>query len=216
MKKLVSGKMSGKMRLTLFCIVLLIISVIFLVASYAVEMEIEHHVEEIEYEIEEDEHFKEKQKKKEEQKKLEQTKTVKQLTKEQISFEDKLSVGWDSGDEYLLAKIAMAAAESESVEGKALVMRVVLNRVYDDAFPDTVGEVIFQHSGDTYQFSPIKNGSYFKKEPDEDCWKALELVYSGWDESQGALYFESNKVDSTWQSRNLDLLFEEGGHKFYK
>lgn len=210
MKKLVNGKMSGKMRLTLFCIVLFIISIIFLIESYAVEMEIEKHVEEIEYEIEEGEQFKE------EQKKLEQTKTVKQLTKEQISFEDKLSVGWDSGDEYLLAKIAMAEAESESVEGKALVMRVVLNRVYDDAFPDTVGEVIFQHSGNTYQFSPIKNGSYFKKEPDEDCWKALELVYSGWDESQGALYFESNKLDSTWQSRNLDLLFEEGGHKFYK
>lgn len=120
------------------------------------------------------------------------------------------------GDDYLLAKIAMAEAEGESIEGKALVMLVVLNRVNDSCFPDTVGEVIFQHKEDIYQFSPMQEGGrFYTNEPNEDCWEALELVKSGWDESQGALYFESCE-GNTWHNRNLELLFEEGGHQFYK
>ena len=133
-----------------------------------------------------------------------------------IKFQDKMSMDWDSGEAYLLAKIAMAEAEGESTEGKALVMLVVLNRMLDDDFPDTIGEVIFQHNGDDYQFSPVGSGRIYENEPNEDCWAALDLIYSGWDESQGALYFESSKCDNTWHSRNLEFLFEEGGHKFYK
>ena len=133
-----------------------------------------------------------------------------------IKFQDKMSMDWDSGEAYLLAKIAMAEAEGESTEGKALVMLVVLNRVLDDNFPDTIEEVIFQHNGDNYQFSPVESGRFYESEPNEDCWAALDLIYSGWDESQGALYFESSKANDTWHSRNLEFLFIEGGHKFYK
>lgn len=49
---------------------------------------------------------------------------------------------FDANDAYLLEKIAMAEAESEDTEGKALVMLVVLNRVWDARFPDTIEEVI--------------------------------------------------------------------------
>lgn len=54
------------------------------------------------------------------------------------------SMDWDKDDSYLLCKIAMAEAESEGVKGKALVMLVVLNRVWSNEFPDTIEEVIFQ------------------------------------------------------------------------
>ena len=94
-------------------------------------------------------------------------------------------------ERYLLAKIAMAEAEGESTKGKALVMQVILNRVSSDEFPDTIGEVIFQHNGDCYQFTTVKNGRIYKNEPNDDCWEALELIESGWDESKGALYFEA-------------------------
>ena len=114
------------------------------------------------------------------------------------------SMDWDSDDAYRLAKIAMAEAESEDTEGKALVMLVVLNRVWDDEFPDTIEEVIFQKG----QFSPISNGRYDEVEPDEDCYRALQLIQTGgWDESHGATYFES-KSDSTWHSENLTFLFK--------
>ncbi len=112
----------------------------------------------------------------------------------------------------MLLKIAMAEAEGESVEGKALVMLVVLNRVWDDAFPNTIGEVIFQKN----QFSPVANGGrYWTTEPNEGCYEALKMVRHGWDESQGALYFESCEGDN-WHSRNLEYLFREGNHKFYR
>ena len=73
------------------------------------------------------------------------------------------SMDWDKDDSYLLCKIAMAEAESEGVKGKALVMLVVLNRVWSNEFPDTIEEVIFQKN----QFSPVANGRYDAVEPDE-------------------------------------------------
>lgn len=122
------------------------------------------------------------------------------------------SYDWDGEDERMLAKIAMAEAEGESVEGKALVILVVLNRVWSDEFPDSIEEVIFQKN----QFSPVdEGGRYWTTEPDAGCYEALELVMGGWDESQGAFYFESTGRDG-WHSQNLEFLFEFGGHKFYR
>lgn len=122
------------------------------------------------------------------------------------------SMDWDEDDSYMLCKIAMAEAESEGVEGKALVMLVVLNRVWSEEFPDTIEEVIFQKN----QFSPVANGRYDAVEPDEECYEALKLIQvDHWNESQDALYFES-KSDSKWHSENLEFLFKYGKHYFYK
>ena len=119
---------------------------------------------------------------------------------------------FDAADSEMLLKIAMAEAEGESVEGKALVMMVVLNRVWSEGFPDTVQEVIFQPR----QFSVIADGGrYWTTEPDAGCYEALELVMQGWDESEGALYFESCE-GSSWHSDNLEYLFQVGNHKFYR
>ena len=119
---------------------------------------------------------------------------------------------WSGEEKEMLAKIIMAEAEGESTEGKALVGLVVLNRVLDKQFPDTIEEVIFQPR----QFSVVtEGGRYYTTEPDAECYEALELVLSGWDESYGALYFESC-AGSSWHSRNLEFVFEFGNHKFYR
>lgn len=126
-----------------------------------------------------------------------------------------VSMDWDSEDAYLLAKIAMAEAEGEDTEGKALVMLVVLNRTWSDFFPDGIEDVIMENNGTTYQFSPAApRGRLWKVEPNQDCWDALELIESGWDESQGALYFES-QGKSSWHRNNLQFLFQHGNHYFY-
>ncbi len=115
-------------------------------------------------------------------------------------------------DTYLLEKIAMAEAEGEDTEGKALVMLLVLNRVCSDGFPDTVHDVIYEEG----QFTPVSNGRLDRVEPDKDCHAAIQLIMTGqWDESQGALYFEGDG-SGTWHSRNLKFLFQHGGHYFYK
>lgn len=119
---------------------------------------------------------------------------------------------WTEENEYMLMKIAMAEMESESIESKALVIRIVLNRVESDSFPDTIKEVLYQKN----QFTPIWNGRYDRVEPNEDCKEALEMVRYGWDESQGATFFELTSDESTWHSRNLQKLFELEHTTFYK
>lgn len=124
------------------------------------------------------------------------------------------SMDWDVDEAYILAKIAMAEAEGEDTEGKALVILTVLNRVWSPQFPGTIEEVIAEENA----FSSYSNGRYDRVEPDEDCWAALELIQeTGWDESRGALYFERTPEDgeSTWHSRNLERLFIHGNHTFY-
>lgn len=114
-------------------------------------------------------------------------------------------------DKEILMKLAMAEAEGESTEGKALVMLSVLNRVQSAEFPDTVSEVVFQEN----QYSPVLDGRYYSTVPDDDCLAAFELIEGGWDESMGSMYFENAGTDS-WHSRNLEFLFQEGNHRFYK
>lgn len=120
---------------------------------------------------------------------------------------------FDEFESYLLARIAMAEAESEDTIGKALVIRTILNRVESDIayFPDTVSKVIFADDA----FTSAHNGRFDKVQPKEDCFAALELVKEGWDESQGALYFERNTTKVTWHSENLQKLFVHGNHTFY-
>ena len=127
-----------------------------------------------------------------------------------------MSRDWDADDSYRLAKLAMAEAEGEDTEGKALVVMVVLNRVWSDDFPGTIEEVIMEEHDGVHQFSVTQEeGRWWKVEPDADCYEAVEMVMAGWDERQGALYFES-RSDSVWHQKNLDYLFQHGSHFFYK
>lgn len=110
------------------------------------------------------------------------------------------------------AKMAMAEAEDQDTEGKALVIRVILNRVEDEHFPDTIKGVVSQKNA----FTPYWNGRYKKVKPDADCYNALILVKRhDWDKSHGATYFEMTS-GSTWHTRNLKRLFKHGCHTFYK
>lgn len=123
-------------------------------------------------------------------------------------------LGWTAAEEYKAARMAMAEAEGEDTEGKALVILVIYNRQHSGKFPDTVGGVISQENA----FTSYHNGRYDRVKPDADCWAALDLIQiQGWDESQGALYFERTPEDeeSTWHSRNLERLFIHGNHTFY-
>lgn len=129
------------------------------------------------------------------------------------------SMDWDADESYLLAKIAMAEAEGESTEGKAMVILVVLNRVWSKGFPGSIEEVIFEEHDGRYQFSPVQpGGRWWNVEPDEDCWKALHMIMvEHWDESEGALYFEATyNGEDTWHSKNLEYIKTVGNHNFYK
>lgn len=121
-------------------------------------------------------------------------------------------------DKYLLAKIAMAEAESQNIQTKTLVIMSVLNRVESDDFPDSILEVIFQNNGKTYQYSPVmQGGRWWTTEPDEDCYEAVEVVLATeYDYSDGALYFESCAEEENWHSKNLEFLYQSEDLRFYK
>lgn len=70
----------------------------------------------------------------------------------------------DEFDIRLIALVTMAEAESESDEGKRLVIDTVLNRVDSEYFPDTVHDVVYQ----PYQFSSMWDGRADRCEVQED------------------------------------------------
>lgn len=127
-----------------------------------------------------------------------------------ISYEDKM----------ILYKIVEAEAGSEDRIGKILVANVVLNRMEDDGFPDSVSEVVFQKEDGVAQFSPVANGRYESAKPKEDTIEAVEAALTGEDYSEGALYFMARKyADSEnveWFDSSLDKVVTHGGHEFYK
>lgn len=133
---------------------------------------------------------------------------------QQEPIQETRSGSGNSYNEYLLARIAMAEAEGESIEGKAMVIRVVLNRKESSAFPDTIEGVIFEDG----QFTPVENGRFERVEPDAECWAALNMVLiDEWDESEGALYFEAiYNGEETWHSENLKYIKTVGNHNFYR
>jgi spore germination cell wall hydrolase CwlJ-like protein len=100
----------------------------------------------------------------------------------------------------LLESIAMAEAEGEDTKGKALVMRVVLNRSLKREM--SIEEVIFEPN----QFATKRMGI----EPSENCHEAMAMIVDGWDESDGALYFNNQGYSYG------EPLFKYGGHYFSK
>ena len=114
-------------------------------------------------------------------------------------------------EQEMLLKIGMAELGSgECTECVALVMRTILNRVESGRFGSSIKSVLFAQD----QFTPVADGSYYKAEPNQLCRDALELVIYGWDESQGALYYEFCDGPS-WHSQNLHLLFQHCDTRFY-
>lgn len=128
---------------------------------------------------------------------------------EPVSTEE-FAVLLSESDEIRLMKVAMAEAEGEGVEGKAMVMAVVYNRTQSEIFPDTIEEVLYQDR----QFQTVKNGSYASAVPDEECMEALEAIKNGEYLYVDALFFDS--CSNSWASRNREYLYTIGGHKFYK
>lgn len=110
----------------------------------------------------------------------------------------------------MLLKLGMAERGKEGcTECIALVMRSVLNRIEAGHFRTIKGAVFAQD-----QYLPVSDGSYDAAEPNEQCYEALHMVICGWDESQGALFYEWCEGES-WHSKNLHLLFQHCDVRFY-
>lgn len=137
-----------------------------------------------------------------------------------IDMKEVLSQRGLSWEDYeTLTRIVEAEAGGEDENGKMLVACVVLNRVENEAFPDTVQDVVFQKEHGVTQFTPVSDGRFYQVEVSESTQEAVWRVLSGEDISQGALYFVSRKGADPdrmeWFDKHLTFLFAYGGHEFF-
>lgn len=107
-----------------------------------------------------------------------------------------------------LCRIAQAEAGNQTEDGMFFVMSVCLNRVYSDQFPNNIHDVIHQKGA----FSAVKNGSFDKAVPSEECLRALERIESG-DIAPEIIAFETKSSDVLDQYFNW--AFTHKNHKFY-
>ena len=133
--------------------------------------------------------------------------TPEALTGNSFSLEDQ---------EYqVLLKIVEAEAGCEDTEGRMLVANVVMNRVRNGYFPNTVTEVVYQRQDGTAQFSPVSDGRIDTVNVSQGTIDAEARVMNGEDISQGALFFRSVRSRSGWFDQKLSRVLEHGNHIFY-
>lgn len=119
-----------------------------------------------------------------------------------------------------LIRIVEAEATDEDFMGKVLVANVVMNRVEDGGFPDSIYEVVHEKLNGRAQFSPIDDGRYYSVKITDSTVEAVKAALSGSDYSKGALFFVAKPLASakatSWFDKNLDLVLTHGVHSFYK
>lgn len=112
----------------------------------------------------------------------------------------------------MLKYIVEQETRGGSYRHKCIVTNVVLNRVKDSRFPNTVKGVLLQKN----QFSSTWNYYQKKNKPDKNTVNAVNDVLNGKvkDESNGALYFHSMSSDGWFSS--LCFVMEMERHRFFK
>lgn len=120
----------------------------------------------------------------------------------------------------MLERIVEAEASGEDLVGRILIVNVIINRLEDEEFPDSIEDVIFQKAGGEYQFSPVKDKRYWDVKVSKKTKQAVQKALEGEDYSDGALYFIARKRTKSsrakWFDDNLDWLFKHGGHDFFR
>lgn len=110
----------------------------------------------------------------------------------------------------LFFRLVEAEAGNENMRGKIAVANVVINRVKDTRFPDTVKEVIYQ----PYQFQPIING-HINKTPSSDSKKAVLRALKGEQVvSSDTISFWATYLNSSHELWRLPITNRIGIHVF--
>lgn len=91
---------------------------------------------------------------------------------------------YNSNDRYLLAKVIYAEARGESYTGQVAIGAVVLNRVRDSRFPNTIAGVIYQ----PWAFTAVNDGQ-INLEPNQKAYQAADDALNGWDPTYGCVYY---------------------------
>ena len=118
-----------------------------------------------------------------------------------------------------LLRIVEAEAGTEDIKGRVLVANVIMNRISNDEFPDTVTDVVWDQRYGVPQFSPTYDGKIYEVTVTDETKEAVKQALEGVDYSEGALFFiqrsAAEKHNVNWFDKDLKRLFKYGVHEFY-
>ena len=130
-------------------------------------------------------------------------KSLKQNKKEVINITNE--------DLLLLSKLVTGEARGESYEGQVAVAAVVINRVKDPRFPNSIKDVIYQKNA----FSVVNDGS-INMQPTESAYNAaIEALY-GKDPTDKAVFFWNPDIATCKWIKTLNPYLKIGNHVFAK
>ena len=138
--------------------------------------------------------------------------TTKHHTSSESPKKDLVKIHLSNNEIDLLARLVRAEAQTEPYEGKIAVACVVLNRIENKRFPDTIKEVIYAPG----QFQPVQNGE-INKPADKESIKAVKAALSEHRQlATEALFFYNPAIaTSRWlDSRKTTMVI--GRHVFKK
>jgi len=114
-----------------------------------------------------------------------------------VTMLSKPSVQYTASDHDLLSRLITAEADGEPYNAKVAVGAVVLNRIKDPRFPNTIKDVIYEKSNGYYQFTPVENGWIYKP-ASESAKQAAYDALNGKDPSNGALFYFDDSATNKW------------------
>ena len=102
--------------------------------------------------------------------------------------------GFSSSEVYLLARTIYAEGRGEPYVGQVAIGAVILNRVRNPQFPNTISGVVYQK----HAFTAVSDGQ-INLTPNDTAMKAARDAINGWDPSGGAIYYYNPAVaTSSW------------------
>ena len=125
----------------------------------------------------------------------------------------KASNSGNTSDIQLLARAINGEARGEPYEGQVAIGAVILNRVKDSRFPNTIAGVIYQSGAftavtDGQINDPISEGS--------TVVKAARDAMNGWDPTDGAVYYFNPDTATNKWIWSRPLIKTIGKHRFCK
>ncbi len=121
---------------------------------------------------------------------------------------------YDADELYWLSRIIEAEAGGEILEGKIAVGNVVLNRVADKRYPNTIYGVIFDFKNGI-QFTPAYTGTVYNT-PSKESIIAAKMCLEGYEIIPDVLFFFNPRIaTSNWISQNRTFAARIGLHDFY-
>lgn len=119
----------------------------------------------------------------------------------------------NTSDVQLMARAINGEARGEPYEGQVAVGAVILNRVNNPQFPNTIAGVIYQSGAftavaDGQINTPIAEGS--------TVVKAAQDAINGWDPSGGAIYYFNPSTATNKWIWSRPLIKTIGKHRFCK